>query len=534
MNTHNLFLEFHSKIKLSKDKKEELTRNRIALKNKIVNYFDEKDLKRPLFHPQGSFALNTICNPIEGNDYDLDYGVYFICPRSEREEAQTYQNRVARAVKDHAKDFKVKNTCVRVLYSDGHHIDLPCYWLAAMRGTPYLAHKAKGFVESNPKLFEDWVNERIAQSGGQLRKTIRYFKAWAEFRAHEKGVKLPSGFILTILTCKNFSSNSQDDLAFLKTAKNIQDALLDDFSCDCPTSSTSENLLEKYSKDSVLKELEVLIDCGENARKSTCEKEASKFWIKVFGGRFPLGTPSGNKGGQSIVIPAAVAPPAVAATKPYAPTLKKDDSMSPPGERIFPITFDKEDFKKVTKHFPELKYFDSENLVKGTIKFTSKYQQENGSWKIIPANSSDQRSFMGEYSIKIDLSVLPNPRVYETGGKIKETAKRLGIPLRDLHLVGRDEWCCLDFISTSVPLSHISLSEYILNKVYPYFVWQAYYATFDKLPPCGESPHNAEKAKKEFWRDFPKMKRNELCMCGSGKKAKFCCLRRLKAAGIIN
>ncbi len=61
------------------------------------------------------------------------------------------------------------------------------------------------------------------------------------------------------------------------------------FTCYRPTVPKNEDLLVNYSKDTVLKELSDLINNAQNALDSDCEKEASEFWRKVFGDRFPLG-----------------------------------------------------------------------------------------------------------------------------------------------------------------------------------------------------------------------------------------------------
>ena len=100
---------------------------------------------------------------------------------------------------------------------------------------------------------------------------------------------MPSGFILTILSCQKFSQNNRDDLAFKNTAEAIKTTLNASFTCYRPTVPTNEELLMNYSKDTVLKELGDLINNAQKALDSDCEKEASEYWRNVFGDRFPLG-----------------------------------------------------------------------------------------------------------------------------------------------------------------------------------------------------------------------------------------------------
>lgn len=299
MNTHKLFLDFDSTIKLSTSKVAKLESNRRALRKKIKDNFEDNGWESPKFYSQGSFPLNSNLNPIKKimsdgdikEEYDLDDGVYFVCPRTERKEAATYHDRIKKAVEGHAVGVVDKNTCVRVIYADGHHIDLPCYWLEKEGNTPRLAHKSKGFIDSDPKAFRKWVDGKIssADSSGQLRRVIRYFKAWKNYRENQNArIKLPSGFILTILICQNYSKNERDDLAFLRTAKVVQAALERDFACYRPTIPTDEDLLENYSKDTVLGELENLVSNVQNAIESSRKKEASEFLRNVMGERFPL------------------------------------------------------------------------------------------------------------------------------------------------------------------------------------------------------------------------------------------------------
>jgi hypothetical protein len=178
------------------------------------------------------------------------------------------------------------------MYTDGHNIDLPAYWIATEEDTPRLAHKSKGFIESDPKAFKAWVDDKIstANSNGQLRRMIRYFKAWKNYRENENSnLLLPSGFILTILVCTNFCKNDRDDLSFQQIADAIKNMLDTKFACYRPTIPTDEELLIDYSKDIVMNEMTSLLNNALKALESGCEKVTSEFWQKVFGDRFPLG-----------------------------------------------------------------------------------------------------------------------------------------------------------------------------------------------------------------------------------------------------
>ena len=302
MNTHKLFEKFNGVIRLTNSKREKLKTSRKALRDKINKFFEEKRWKKPEFHPQGSFPLQTNLNPIrveEDGDikekYDMDDGVYFISPESDRKTPETYHYNIKKAVEGHALDVIDKNTCVRVVYADGHHIDLPAYWVKDENSVPQLAHKSEGFIDSDPVEFMDWVRERISEtnSTGQLRRIIRYLKAWKDYRENKNSnLKLPAGFILTILACNHYKESDRDDLALCDTVESIRNELDWNFVCYRPTTPTGEELLGKYNEEKVLHELEVFVGNAQRAIDSDCEEESSKYWRKVFGNRFPLGDKS--------------------------------------------------------------------------------------------------------------------------------------------------------------------------------------------------------------------------------------------------
>ena len=300
MNTHNLFNQFNTTIKLTDSKKRKLKGNRDTLREKIKENYQEKSSDCPKFYSQGSFPLKTNLNPISETQadgsvkekYDLDDGVYFICPQGERKETATYHDQVKKAVDGHTGNIVDKNTCVRVIYADGHHIDLPIYWSERDDSTPELAHKSDGFIQSDPKAFGDWVKNHISRTNeeGQLRRIIRYLKAWKNYRENaNSSLRLPSGFILTILACENFVENDRDDLSLLETSDAINTKLATSFTCYRPTIPTDEELLQKYNKDTTKDAFKKLVEKAQNAVDAKSKKEASECWRKVFGDRFPLG-----------------------------------------------------------------------------------------------------------------------------------------------------------------------------------------------------------------------------------------------------
>ena len=519
MNTHKLFSELDKAIRLTSSKTEQLKTNDLSLRDRIKSHFKDKGWNIPVFCRQGSYPLNTNLNPIKDGEYDLDDGVYFICPRSDRESVSTYHGRITEAVDGHAKEVIDKNTCVRVVYADGHHIDLPCYWMEQDGDTPELAHKSKEFIKSDPKEFKSWVDSKISQSNsnGQLRRMIRYFKAWMDYRENcNSSLNLASGFIWTILVCENFVKSDRDDSAFKDVAEAIKNKLDANFSCYRPTTPQHEDLLEGYSKDSLLKELANLVKNAQDAIDAESEEESADCWRKIFGDRFPKGEKP--KTGGKTKTSAVVAPPVVAATKPYYEPSNAKHAMT------MEITNDL--MSKVHECFPKLHHSPERSEITGTMSFCSKYEmKKNGLGNVVPAKPDDPDSFSGEYRIRIDLPSTGIPKVFETSGKISEVAQRLGMKQIDLH-VFPDGSCCLDYITTMMP-ANLDIYQFITNKVYPFLAWQAYFDKYEMCPPCGEHSHNPAEALNELKADIRNLGRNDLCFCGSGKKFKRCCLGKM-------
>jgi len=300
-NLHNEYIKFNKDIRLTDNRKDKLKKSRNSIKKKIRKYFREEkpDELQPKFWGQGSFEMDTTVNPIPEEDddgnkilkYDLDYGVYFIEKEGEdnKRSIQTWHDWAYNAVEDHTEQKpQKKTTCVRVLFSDGHHIDLPIYYKNG--NIPELAHRSKNWIVSDPKEFYEWFNEK---ANAQLKRIVRYLKAWRNFREiNNTNLSLPSGFILTILATNNYIVDDNDDIAFRKTIESIKQELDNKFECYRPTPPTDEDLFEDYSETkriNFLNALDSLIKACQNADEEKNFKKASEHLQKHFGERFPTG-----------------------------------------------------------------------------------------------------------------------------------------------------------------------------------------------------------------------------------------------------
>jgi len=301
---NDLFSKFYTEVNLGSDKKDTLRTSRNAIREKIKKHFKEQlGVTQPKFYGQGSYMMNTMINPLDG-EYDIDDGVYLqhVDATAEEEEwpkPATVHGWIVDATKGHTSTPPSdKDTCVRVVYQAQYHIDLPIYVMKD--GTPRLAHKTQGWIKSDPRAMTTWFQNQVGSHGAhgdQLRRVVQYLKAWKDFSQGD--TKLPSGLVLTILACTYFTPEEErDDSALVGTASAIHTALSEDFSVLKPV-TPYEDLLSDWSvtrRDNFLSKLKTMVNRGAGALEEEDKTEASEKWIKVFGDRFPKYEPPAGGG----------------------------------------------------------------------------------------------------------------------------------------------------------------------------------------------------------------------------------------------
>jgi hypothetical protein len=298
------FIEFDKEIKLNENKKLDLKTSKKNIRKNIQKWFNENKPNeiQPKFHGQGSFEMNTGNNPIieydnEGNKiykYDLDYGVYFIEKEGEdnKKNIDTWHDWLYQSVENYTSQKPIrKNTCIRVIFADGHHIDLPIYY--KLGDVIEIAHRSKGWCLSDPKLFYEWFNDEKKKKN-RLESIVRCLKAWKNFRdLNNTNLKLPSGFELTILATNNYVDKDNLDDSFRETVRAILVELKRKFECLRPTTPKAENVFESYSqtrKNDFLNVLESLLsDCDRAKEEKNYKKATERLRDFQFGYRFPFG-----------------------------------------------------------------------------------------------------------------------------------------------------------------------------------------------------------------------------------------------------
>lgn len=140
---------------------------------------------------------------------------------------------------------------------------------------------------SDPKAIVEWFITEVKNKSEQLRRIVRYLKAWADNKS--KLGKLPSGFVLTVLAVSNYEKSNRDDGTFAGTVRSIYNQLSSSTTILNPVDSSeylNDHIMESQMEN--LKErLSKLLTNASAALKESSKKEACKKWKKEFGDRFP-------------------------------------------------------------------------------------------------------------------------------------------------------------------------------------------------------------------------------------------------------
>lgn len=280
---HIEFKTFHDRIVLTSSKKEYLRKARNAVRDKIRKHFREVlKLNIPKFQGQGSYAMGTTVNPLNG-EFDIDDGVYLqhldTSDKSDWPTPETVHRWLVQATDGHTSEKPMdKRTCIRVRYAGQYHVDLPAY--GKLYGDYLLAEKGdKGWHRSDPLALTDWFRDQVKNYGEQLRKMVRYLKAWANFQSGRLGA-MPSGLILTVLVSNNYCADERDDIAFADTIAAISNAVKFAFFVYNPVDA-EEELTARLTEAQKIRFQKAIADVAEAAAEAidTDDRhEVSKTW----------------------------------------------------------------------------------------------------------------------------------------------------------------------------------------------------------------------------------------------------------------
>lgn len=239
----------------------------------------------PRFFTQGSWAYKTLNSPCKTppQQADLDDGAYLPFSYVEKTPPHAMSELLFACVEElleeiaDEKGWEVCNkndNCTRVILSDDKHIDVPVYsipddefvtlsaklesaqnrviaanesldrifatdsdrayailesldeqqWDDMPEGV-LMATKDRGWVESDPRPIRDWVTEQVKTKGEQLRRIMRYMKAWRDHENWEYDD--PKSILLMVAADMAFQAEKpkRDDLALLEVLQKLPSIL---------------------------------------------------------------------------------------------------------------------------------------------------------------------------------------------------------------------------------------------------------------------------------------------------------------------
>ena len=289
---HHAFGKYHARIALTSGNRSILSMAREAVRQRIRRYFrDILGIPVPKFRGHGAYAMGTLVNPIDG-PFEIDDAVYLRHLTDRDKDCwppadMIYQTLAEAFNRRDAGQASVMQACVRVRFGNLYRVDLPCY---ARLGERYMLAARGDFhwPPGDPSALTGWFARQVRLHGEQLRRIVRFVKAWGDFQSHENGA-MPGGLILTVLAACHYQCHARDDVALAYTLGVMASAL--DTACFVPNpEDLREELTERLSDARKTRFRFALKAAAEDARRAiTMESSrmAAKLWRKQLGERFP-------------------------------------------------------------------------------------------------------------------------------------------------------------------------------------------------------------------------------------------------------
>ena len=159
-NLQKEFKKFHETIKLNRFDQDATLREKRrtvlnALKDGLERVFEDSEESVPKYawFNQGSYAMGTGVEPINGGDYDIDIGLRFHVDIEDYVDPVEVKGWVYDALEGHTTDVQLNRCCVTVNYVGKYHVDLAVYASSESNdGQDYLSKGFRGSSDDN----KDW------------------------------------------------------------------------------------------------------------------------------------------------------------------------------------------------------------------------------------------------------------------------------------------------------------------------------------------------------------------------------------------
>ena len=290
-NLSSSFEQFIQAISLGPKQRERLDSAADALRKFL---FESYGLPEHNFFVQGSYRNETIVEPTDGGEYDLDIAAVCVFDGSISGK-QALENLTERLANSGLYRDRIepdpKRPCIRLRYSEDEvgkfHVDvIP---LQLLGSTELLKAPRPGapWKVTAPKEYTQWC----AAQGEDFIRTVKILKRWRdENQTRRKAVK---SIVLQVLIAEMMESASDDATRVTATLRNLRDSLagLTRAPRVSNTVLKSENLAESWSDDAFrdfVKELDSAADLTSAAANADTAVEAAEIWRELLGDDFPM------------------------------------------------------------------------------------------------------------------------------------------------------------------------------------------------------------------------------------------------------
>lgn len=324
----NIELEPSKKDKLNQARVEIRQALKSGLSKALSDIAGEEAATEPRFFTQGSWAYKTLNAPARfPQQADLDDGAYlplsFISGIDKPSFAsKIYFEAVELILKPltEKRGWKLitdKSTCIRVEIDNESHIDIPLYaipdrefekltkaataryraldealrnserdaWTALPKNLVLLAHREDDWKASDPRPIRDWFLEQVNQKGEQLRRVVRYLKA---YRDHQWPSGGPSSILLMVAAESVFERRDRrDDIALLDVVRQLPNKIREGVSNPKDQAESLTNCLTAKEKEDIATKYEDLCRCLAACTQTTNKEQACQLMRSKFGSRFP-------------------------------------------------------------------------------------------------------------------------------------------------------------------------------------------------------------------------------------------------------
>jgi hypothetical protein len=257
---------------------------------------------------QGSYKYATLIKPVHSTEeYDVDVGVYFEwdqdqdaepTPKQLRDWVQAELLEYERSCEE-LKEVVVppKERCSRASYIRQFHIDTPVYHLNMDADARRLACLSDKWENSDPKKLYKWFKGAASgEDRDQLRRLVRYLKAWAAVSFDDSPDSRPSSVFLTVIVTEAYQElwasrilGLADDDALIAVIKKMHARLFDDRKVANPVDTREDlNRVSPDAWDGFLPRLAALQDVAERAEEAGDEPSAALIWSEAFSFLMPL------------------------------------------------------------------------------------------------------------------------------------------------------------------------------------------------------------------------------------------------------